>query len=154
MAHQVVANDCYVLTGQIKINLMLVDVTVFRDGIGARAMLDVVVSIAGACLLAVFGTLMFRGKLTGLLAGMPLLSGEHLDEAKRVVESRGAHRAVGAALVFSAICLLLSLLFPDNRSFFGLLVTIAVFASLAYANRELVLSYLKSRWRSGRREPK
>ena len=96
---------------------MLVDVTDFRDGIGTRAVLDVVVSIAGACLLAVFGTLMFRGKLTGLLAGMPLLSGEHLDEAKRVVESRGAHRAVGAALVFSAICLLLSLLFPDNRFF-------------------------------------
>ena len=107
---------------------MLVDVTDFRDGIGTRAVLDVVVSIAGACLLAVFGTLMFRGKLTGLLAGMPLLSGEHLDEAKRVVESRGAHRAVGAALVFSAICLLLSLLFPDNRSCVGLLVTISVFA--------------------------
>lgn len=154
LAHQVVANNCYVLTGQIKMNLMPVDVTAFRDGIGVGAVLDVVVSITGACLLAVFGTLMFRGKLTGLLAGMPLLSGERLDEAKRVVESRGAHRAVGAALVFSAICLLLPLLFPNNESFFGLSATVAVFASLAYANRELILLYLKSRWRSGRREPK
>lgn len=33
LAHQVVANNCYVLTGQIKINLMLVDVTVLEMGL-------------------------------------------------------------------------------------------------------------------------
>ena len=46
------------------------------------AMSDVVVSMVGSCLLLVFGIMIYRGKLTGLLAGMSLLSGERLEEAK------------------------------------------------------------------------
>lgn len=55
--------------------------------------------------------MMYRGKLTGLIAGMSLLSGERLEEAKRTAESLGSNRVLGAAIVFSAICLFLSSLF-------------------------------------------
>lgn len=68
-------------------------------------MSDVVVPMVGSCLLLVFGIMIYRGKLTGLLAGMSLLSGERLEEAKRTAESLGANRVVGASVVFSAICL-------------------------------------------------
>lgn len=37
-------------------------------------MSDVVVPMVGSCLLLVFGIMIYRGKLTGLLAGMSLLS--------------------------------------------------------------------------------
>lgn len=40
------------------------------------AMSDVVAPMVESCLLLVFGIMMYRGKLTGLLAGMSLLSGE------------------------------------------------------------------------------
>ena len=56
-------------------------------------------------------------KLTGLLAGMSLLSGERLEEAKRTAESLGANRAVGASIVFSAICLFLSSFFRTKGLF-------------------------------------
>lgn len=69
-------------------------------------MSDVVVPMVGSCLLLVFGIMMYRGKLTGLLAGMSSLSGGRLEEEKRTAESLGTNRAVGAVIVFSAICLL------------------------------------------------
>ena len=47
-------------------------------------MSDVVVPMVESCLLLVFGIMMYRGKLTGLLAGMSLLSGERLEEAKQI----------------------------------------------------------------------
>lgn len=80
-------------------------------------MSDVVVPMVESCLLLVFGIMMYRGKLTGLLAGMSLLSGERLEEEKRAAESLGTNRAVGAAIVFSAICLFLSSLFRTKGRF-------------------------------------
>lgn len=68
-------------------------------------MSDVVVPMVESCLLLVFGIMMYRGKLTGLLAGMSLLSGERLEEAKRTAETLGVNRMMGVAIVFSAICL-------------------------------------------------
>lgn len=63
-------------------------------------MSDVVVPMVGSCLLLVFGIMIYRGKLTGLLAGMSLLSGERLEEAKRTAESLGANRVVGGVCSF------------------------------------------------------
>lgn len=77
----------------------------------------VVVPMVGSCLLLVFGIMIYRGKLTGLLAGMSLLSGERLEEAKRTAESLGANRVVGASVVLSAICLFLSSLFRTKGLF-------------------------------------
>lgn len=64
-------------------------------------MSGVVVPMVESCLLLVFGIMMYRGKLTGLLAGMSLLSGERLEEAKRTAETQGVNRVMGAAIVFS-----------------------------------------------------
>ena len=112
------------------------------------AMSDVVVSMVGSCLLLLFGIMIYRGKLTGLLAGMSLLSGERLEEAKRTAESLGANRVVGASIVFSAICLFLSSLFPDKRAILGLMVAAVIIAALAYANRGLIRMYIKVKWLS------
>lgn len=60
-------------------------------------MSDVVVPMVESCLLLVFGIMMYRGKLTGLLAGMSLLSGERLEEAKRTAETLGVNRMVARA---------------------------------------------------------
>ena len=46
-----------------------------KEWTGVMAMSDVVVPMVESCLLLVFGIMMYRGKLTGLLAGMSLLSG-------------------------------------------------------------------------------
>lgn len=62
-------------------------------------MSDVVVPMVESCLLLVFGIMMYRGKLTGLLAGMSLLSGERLEEAKRTAETQGVNRVMGVAIV-------------------------------------------------------
>ena len=61
-------------------------------------MSDVVVPMVESCLLLVFGIMIYRGKLTGLLAGMSLLSGERLEEAKRAAETLGVNRMMGAAI--------------------------------------------------------
>lgn len=63
-------------------------------------MSDVVVPMVGSCLLLVFGIMMYRGKLTGLLAGMSSLSGGRLEEEKRTAESLGTNRAVGGGYSF------------------------------------------------------
>lgn len=118
------------------------------------AMSDVVVPMVGSCLLLVFGIMMYRGKLTGLLAGMSSLSGERLEEAKRTAESLGTNRVVGAAIAFSAICLFLSSLFPDKRAIFGLMVVAVVIATLAYANKESIRMYIKAKRSPGHRNPR
>lgn len=64
-------------------------------------MSDVVVPMVESCLLLVFGIMMYRGKLTGLLAGMSLLSGERLEEAKRTAETLGVNRVMGGGYSFS-----------------------------------------------------
>ena len=81
-------------------------------------MSDVVVPMVGSCLLLVFGIMMYRGKLTGLLAGMSSLSGGRLEEEKRTAESLGTNRAVGAVIVFSAICLLFFVPFSGQKGYF------------------------------------
>lgn len=63
-------------------------------------MSDVVVPMVESCLLLVFGIMMYRGKLTGLLAGMSLLSGERLEEAKRTAETLGVNRMMGGGYSF------------------------------------------------------
>lgn len=118
------------------------------------AMSDVVVPMVGSCLLLVFGIMIYRGKLTGLLAGMSLLSGERLEEAKRTAESLGANRVVGASVVFSAICLFLSSLFLDKRAILGLMVAAVIIAALAYANRGPIRMYIKVKWNPGHRSPR
>lgn len=118
------------------------------------AMSDVVVSMVGSCLLLLFGIMIYRGKLTGLLAGMSLLSGERLEEAKRTAESLGANRVVGASIVFSAICLFLSSLLPDKRAILGLMVAAVIITALAYANRGLIRMYIKVKWNPGHRNPR
>ena len=117
-------------------------------------MSDVVVPMVGSCLLLVFGIMIYRGKLTGLLAGMSLLSGERLEEAKRTAESLGANRVVGASVVFSAICLFLSSLFSDKRAIFGLMVAAVLISALAYANRGPIRMYIKVKWNPGHRSPR
>lgn len=117
-------------------------------------MSGVVVPMVESCLLLVFGIMMYRGKLTGLLAGMPSLSGERLEEAKRTAESLGANRVVGATIVFSAICLFLSSLFPDKRAILGLMAAAVIVAALAYANRGLIRMYIKAKWNPGHRNPR
>ena len=124
------------------------------SGANMMAMSDVVVSMVGSCLLLLFGIMIYRGKLTGLLAGMSLLSGERLEEAKRTAESLGANRVVGASIVFSAICLFLSSLFPDKRAILGLMVAAVIIAALAYANRGLIRMYIKVKWNPGHRNPR
>lgn len=114
---------------------MFVDGLVLKEWTGVMAMSDVVAPMMGSCLLLAFGIMMYRGKLTGLFAGMSLLSGERLEEAKRATEFLGTNRVVGAAIVFSAICLFLSPLFPDKRAIFGLMVAAVIIAALAYADR-------------------
>ena len=111
----------------------------------------VVVPMVGSCLLLVFGIMIYRGKL---LAGMSLLSGERLEEAKRTAESLGANRVVGASVVFSAICLFLSSLFPDKRAILGLMVAAVIIAALAYANRGPIRMYIKVKWNPGHRSPR
>lgn len=98
--------------------------------------------------------MMYRGKLTGLIAGMSLLSGERLEEAKRTAESLGSNRVVGAAIVFSAICLFLSSLFSDKRASFGLMVAAVIIAVLAYANRRPIRMYIKAKWDPGHCNPR
>lgn len=127
---------------------------VLKKRTGVMAMSDVVVPIAGSCLLLAFGIMMYRGKLTGLLAGMTLLSGERLEETKRAAGSLGVNRAAGAAIIFSAICLFLSTLFPDKRAVFGLMVAAVIIAALAYANRGSIRMYIKAKWSTGRRSPR
>ncbi len=117
-------------------------------------MSDVVVPMVESCLLLVFGIMMYRGKLTGLLAGMSLLSGERLEEAKRTAETLGVNRMMGVAIVFSAICLFLSSLFPDKRAIFGLMVAAVIISALAYANRGPVRMYIKAKWDPGHRNPR
>ena len=95
-------------------------------------MSGVVVPMVESCLLLVFGIMMYRGKLTGLLAGMSLLSGERLEEAKRTAETQGVNRVMGAAIVFSAICLFLSSLFSDKRAIFGLMVAAVIISDGAH----------------------
>lgn len=116
-------------------------------------MSDVVVPMVESCLLLVFGIMMYRGKLTGLLAGMSLLSGERLEEAKRTAETLGVNRMMGA-IVFSAICLFLSSLFPDKRAIFGLMVAAVIISALAYANRGPIRMYIKAKWDPGHRNPR
>lgn len=111
-------------------------------------MADSVVQIIGSCLLAAFGILMYRGKLTGLLAGIPQLSGTSSETARQEAENLGVNRVVGAAIVAAAICLFLSVLFPDNKALFGFLVVVAILAALVYANRESLWLFLKARRRS------
>ena len=118
------------------------------------AMSDVIVPMVGSCLLLVFGIMMYRGKLTGLLAGMSSLSGSRLEEEKRTAESLGTYRAVGAVIVFSAICLLFSSLFPDKRAIFGLMVAAVIIAALAYVNRESIRMYIKAKRNPGHRNPR
>jgi hypothetical protein len=127
---------------------------VLKEWTGVMAMSDVVVSMVGSCLLLLFGIMIYRGKLTGLLAGMSLLSGERLEEAKRTAESLGANRVVGASIVFSAICLFLSSLLPDKRAILGLMVAAVIIAALAYANRGLIRMYIKVKWNPGHRNPR
>lgn len=117
-------------------------------------MSDVVVPMVESCLLLVFGIMMYRGKLTGLLAGMSLLSGERLEEAKRTAETQGVNRVMGVAVVFSAICLFLSSLFPDKRAIFGLMVAAVIISALAYANRGPIRMYIKAKWDPGHRNPR
>lgn len=117
-------------------------------------MSGVVVPMVESCLLLVFGIMMYRGKLTGLLAGMSLLSGERLEEAKRTAESLGANRVVGASIVFSAICLFLSSLFSDKRAIFGLMVAAVIISALAYENRGPIRMYIKAKWDPGHRNPR
>lgn len=114
------------------------------------AMSDVIVPMVGSCLLLVFGIMMYRGKLTGLLAGMSSLSGGRLEEEKRTAESLGTNRAVGAVIVFSAICLL----FSDKRAIFGLMVAAVIIAALAYVNRESIRMYIKAKRNPGHRNPR
>lgn len=118
------------------------------------AMSDVIVPMVGSCLLLVFGIMMYRGKLTGLLAGMSSLSGGRLEEEKRTAESLGTNRVVGAVIVFSAICLLFSSLFPDKRAIFGLMVAAVIIAALAYVNRESIRMYIKAKRNPGHRNPR
>lgn len=117
-------------------------------------MSDVVAPMVGSCLLLVFGIMMYRGKLTGLLAGISLLSGERLEEARRTAESQGANRVVGASIVFSAICLVFSSLFPDRRAIFGLMVAAVIITALANANRESIRMYIKAKWNLRQRNPR
>lgn len=90
-------------------------------------MSDVVAPMVESCLLLVFGIMMYRGKLTGLLAGMSLLSGERLEEAKRTAETLGVNRMMVAAAIISA---------------------------LAYANRGPIRMYIKAKWDPGHRNPR
>ena len=125
-----------------------------KEWTGVMAMSDVVVPMVESCLLLVFGIMMYRGKLTGLLAGMSLLSGERLKEAKRTAETLGVNRMMGVAIVFSAICLFLSSLFPDKRAILGLMVAAVILAALAYANRGPIRMYIKVKWNPGHRSPR
>ena len=118
-------------------------------------MSDVVVPMVESCLLLVFGIMMYRGRLTGLLAGMSLLSGERLEEAKRTAETLGVNRMMGGvAIVFSAICLFLSSPFPDKRAILGLMVAVVIISALAYANRGPIRMYIKAKWDPGHRNPR
>lgn len=117
-------------------------------------MSGVVVPMVESCLLLVFGIMMYRGKLTGLLAGMSLLSGERLEEAKRTAETQGVNRVMEAAIVFSAICLFLSSLFSDKRAIFGLMVAAVIISALAYENRGPIRMYIKAKWDPGHRNPR
>lgn len=80
--------------------------------------------------------------------------GRALEEEKRTAESLGANRAVGAVIVFSAICLLFSSLFPDKRAIFGLMVAAVIIAALAYVNRESIRMYTKAKRNPGHRNPR
>ena len=80
--------------------------------------------------------------------------GRRLEEEKRTAESLGTNRAVGAVIVFSAICLLFSSLFPDKRAIFGLMVAAVIIAALAYVNRESIRMYIKAKRNPGHRNPR
>lgn len=60
----------------------------------------------------------------------------------------------GGAIVFSAICLFLSSLFPDKRAIFGLMVAAVIISALAYANRGPIRMYIKAKWDPGHRNPR
>mgnify|MGYP006917314090 CR=1 FL=1 len=116
-------------------------------------MSDVVVPMVGSCLLLVFGIMMYRGKLTGLLAGMSSLSGGRLEEEKRTAESLGTNRAVGAVIV-SPQYVSFFRPFPDKRAIFGLMVAAVIIAALAYVNRESIRMYIKAKRNPGHRNPR
>lgn len=125
-----------------------------KEWTGVMTMSDVVAPMVGSCLLLVFGIMIYRGKLMGLLAGISSLSGERLEEARRMAESQGANRAVGTAIVISAICLVFSSLFPDRRAIFGLTVAAVIITALAYANKESIRMYIKAKWNLRQRNPR
>lgn len=116
-------------------------------------MSDVVVPMVGSCLLLVFGIMMYRGKLTGLLAGMSSLSGGRLEEEADGRVSR--HKpSGGGGYSFLRNMSPFSSLFPDKRAIFGLMVAAVIIAALAYVNRESIRMYIKAKRNPGHRNPR